>query len=235
MRLALLLPGLLAALQSGAPAPGARAPALELARGEQAPALDWTREVYRLRYGAEVAPPEPLMRQLVEDFLMEGREKHAGDWLERYVAAYGEPQDFAELSARVEEVAALGEPAETVASLLALPRATPEEMKAHLGTWQGVTWLEDGPHDPVTVRFRVEDGTVQGELWHDVGPVIPLEYVRFRPDGALELGFRNGMRPRGLVMYEERTPGGPLEGEIPFRGIRFTPPPGASFPPPRPR
>ncbi len=29
-----------------------------------------------------------------------------------------------------------------------------------------------------------------------------------------------------LVMYAERSPGGPLEGEIVFRGMRFVPPPG---------
>jgi hypothetical protein len=45
-------------------------------------------------------------------------------------------------------------------------------------------------------------------------------------DGRLEFGFRNGMRPRGLLVYTEATAGGALEGEMLWRGIRFTPPPG---------
>jgi predicted alpha/beta superfamily hydrolase len=186
-------------------------------------------ELYRALaplYGAELAPPEPLMRRVVEDFLLEGRGVRAGEWLERYVATYGRPRDFDELSARVKSVAALGEPKETVASLLALPRATPQEMQQHLGTWKGTTWRGDGPREPLTVRFRVADGRVEGEIEHEVGPVLPLEYVRFRGDGALEFGFKNGMRPRGLITYVPKSAGAVLEGSIEFRGMRFTPPPG---------
>ena len=76
------------------------------------------------------------------------------------------------------------------------------------------------------LRFWVEEGTVRGQLDHEYGPSIALEYVRFRADGGLEFGFKNGMRPRGLIMYMEATPGGPLEGDVGFRGMRFTPPPG---------
>jgi len=182
-------------------------------------------------YGAEITPPEPRMRRVIEDFLLEGRGVHAGTWLERYVATYGKPDDYAELSKRVKEVAALGEPTETVASLLALPRATPAEMKQHLGTWKGSDWRGSGHKTPVTLRFRVVQGVVQGELELEQGPTVHLEYIRFRPDGGLEFGFRNGMSPRGLIMYTEKRPGGPLKGEIVFRGMRFTPPPGEDPPP----
>ena len=182
-------------------------------------------------YGTEVAPPEPLMRQTVEDFLMEGRGAKAGEWLERYVATYGAPADFDELGVRVKEVTALGEPTETVAGLLALPRATPAEMKDHLGTWKGTTWMEGARRSGLTVRFWVEDGMVQGELLLEQGPPMRVEYLRFRADGALEFGFKNGMRPRGLIMYEEKTPGGPLEGDIPFRGMNFVLPHGETMPP----
>ncbi len=182
-------------------------------------------------YGAEITPPEPLMRRVIEDFLLEGRGVHAGAWLERYVATYGRPEDFAELGARVKAVAAQGEPSETVAGLLALPRATPAEMKPYLGTWKG--WSSRGKEhkSSETLRFRVEQGVVQGLLELEQGPPIPLEYIRFRSDGALEFGFKNGMTPRGLIMYTEKRPGGPLEGEIVFRGMRFTPPPGEDVPP----
>ena len=186
-------------------------------------------ELERL-YGAPVDPPEPLMRRVVEDFLLEGRGARAGVWLERYVAAYGAPQDLDELTQRIAEVTAQGEPDETVAGLLALPRATPEEMREHLGEWRGTTWMDAGPREPATLRFWVEEGEVRGTLDLEYGPTIALEYVRFREGGALEFGFKNGMRPRGLIMYMDATPGGPLEGEVAFRGMRFTPPPGIDPP-----
>lgn len=182
-------------------------------------------------YGTEVAPPEPLMRRMVEDFLMEGRGTQAGKWLERYTDTYGEPADHAALVARIVEVSALGEPTETVAELLALPRATPEEMKQHLGRWEGETRRGDARSDGLTVDFRVVDGVVEGSVQHaGGGPPHAVEYLRFRPDGALEFGYRNGMRPRGLIVYSEAVAGGPLEGESVFRGIRFVPPPGHTLP-----
>jgi hypothetical protein len=182
------------------------------------------------RYGAEVVPPEPILRTTVEDFLMEGRGAHAGRWLERWVAAYGAPSDHDELLGRVQEITAQGEPEETVAGLLALPRATPEEMRAHLGLWRGSTWVNDGPRSERTLSFTVEDGVVQGEMVAADGPTIRLQYIRVRADGGLEFGHRNGMRPRALIVLEEAEPGGKLEGRSVFRGIRFTPPPGESPP-----
>ena len=59
---------------------------------------------------------------------------------------------------------------------------------------------------------------------------MEVEYLHVRADGGLEFGFKNGMRPRGLIMYEEKVPGGPLEGEIPFRGMNFIPPHGDEMP-----
>jgi len=184
-------------------------------------------------YGAEVVPPEPLLRQVVEDFLLEGRGAQAGAWLARYVAAYGAPTDLVELEARVKDVTALGDPGETVAGLLAEPRATPEAMRAHLGTWTGSTWRGSGRREPLRVRFWVEDGRVRGEVAHEQGPVMEVEYLHVRTDGGLEFGFKNGMRPRGLITYMEASAGGDLEGAIEFRGMRFVPPPGESFPTPR--
>jgi hypothetical protein len=181
-------------------------------------------------YGAEITPPEPAMRRIIEDFLLEGRGSHAATWLDRYVATYGKPNDLDELAARVKAAAALGDPNETVAGLLALPRATPVEMKSHLGTWKGANWRGEGRRSEMSVRFWVESDKVAGEIQLSEGPKLPLEYIRFRPDGALEFGFKNGMRPRGLIMYTEKEPGGPLEGDVVFRGMRFTPPPGEIIP-----
>lgn len=182
------------------------------------------------RYGANLVPPEPLMRRVVEDFLMEGRGARAGVWLERTVAAYGQSPDHAALAARVEQVTALGEPPETVAELLALPRATPAEMQGWLGSWKGTVWHGPGSGDDLTVRFWVVGDSVEGQVEHEQGPPQPIEYLRFGPGGALVFGYKNGMRPRGLILYQDASPGGSLEGEVVFGGMRFVPPPGATFP-----
>jgi hypothetical protein len=38
------------------------------------------------------------------------------------------------------------------------------------------------------------------------------------------------MRPRALIVFEEKEPGGAIEGVSVFRGIRFTPPEGENPP-----
>jgi len=177
-------------------------------------------------YGDGFPPPEPLMRRVLEDLLMEGYGARAGTWMQRYEEVYGRAEDHDELLRRVAQVTALGEPEETVAELLARPFPSPAALSKHLGTWTGALWSERGPRDPVTLRLWVEDGGVRGELEHQDGPTQALEFLNLRPDGGLEFGFMNGMRPRGLLVYSEKTPGGPLEGEMGFRGIRFVPPPG---------
>lgn len=187
-------------------------------------------ELARL-YGAALVPPEPLLRSTVDGFLLEGRGRQAGEWLERYVAAYGAPPDHAELRTRIAAATALGDPPETVAELLALPRATPAEMKDHLGTWTGHEWRDAARKNPLALRFWVEDGVVQGLLDPAMGPDIPVEYLRFGPGGTLEFGFKNGMHPRGLLVYTETTAGGALEGTMLARGIRLTLPPGEPHPP----
>lgn len=189
-------------------------------------------------YGAEQLPPEPLMRRVVEDFLMEGYGARAEIWLQRWTDAYGRPPDHAELAQRAREVAAAGEPTETVAGLLALPRPTPAQMAAHLGNWVGTSRVGATRSSTMSARFWVEkdaagQDVVHGEVDHEQGPTMTVEYLHVRPDGTLEFGYRNGMRPRGLLVYTEAAPGGALEGEMLWRGIRFTPPPGHE--PPRVR
>lgn len=186
-------------------------------------------------YGGEVVPPEPLMRRVVEDFLMEGYGARAEVWLARWTDAYGRPPDHAELTRRAREVAALGEPTETVADLLAMPRATPAQMAAHLGTWIGTSRMGASRLATMSARFWVEEDSagqdvVRGEVDHEQGPPMTVEYLHVRTDGTLEFGYRNGMRPRGLLVYTESSPGGALEGEMLWRGIRFTPPAGHEMP-----
>ena len=70
---------------------------------------------------------------------------------------------------------------------------------------------------------------------HDLREMVRAR-VDARQTGRISIlfesfGFKNGMTPRGLIMYTEGQPGGPLEGEIVFRGMRFTLPPGEDVPP----
>ncbi len=177
-------------------------------------------------YGAELPPPEPLMHRVVEDLLMEGYGARAGEWLVRYERTYGRASDQTELARRVAEVTALGEPSETVAELLAAPRPTPAELADFLGTWSGTTWMNEGRRDPMRLRLWVEESAVRGEVEYEQGPTMTVEYLHLRSDGGFEFGYRNGMRPRGLLVYGEQRPGGALEGEMEMRGIRFVPPEG---------
>lgn len=182
-------------------------------------------------WGVELPAPEPLLRRVVEDLLMEGFGALAAAWLRRYEEVYGPAEDHDALVRRIEVVTALGEPQETVADLLALPRATPEQMREHLGTWDGVEHHGDGRSVRLRLRFWVEDGRVRGEFV--IGRTEPMEiqFLHFRGDGALEFGYRNGMRPRGLIVYAEKVPGGVLEGEMEMRGVRFVFPNGMTPPP----
>ena len=86
--------------------------------------------------------------------------------------------------------------------------------------------MNDGPRSNRRLRFWVEDGVVQGEMTAAEGPAIRTEFLHVRPDGGLEFGHRNGMRPRALIVFEEKQAGRKLEGQAVFRGIRFTPPDG---------
>ncbi len=55
--------------------------------------------------------------------------------------------------------------------------------------------------------------------------VTPFRYIKI-VEGGIHFGYMNGMRPRGMLVYEAALRGGKLEGEMHMRGIRFTPPPG---------
>lgn len=186
-------------------------------------------------FGTPLIPPRRLVTNVVEDLLMEGRGKEARQAYALLVRGYGAPDDAARLLARIAEVEKRPPPKETVEGLLATPFPTPEEARPYLGTWTGETWHNpDEPHHPQTLRIAVEEGHVIGEtLYPDAPPeyrVQRWEYFRITPEG-ITWGKMNGMRPRGVILYEATRKGDTLSGESRFGGIDFRQPDGSPAPP----
>jgi hypothetical protein len=152
------------------------------------------------------------------------------------VAAYGTPANGAALSTSIAEVERRPPPTETVESLLAIPYATPDEMRAYLGEWVGRDWMNaDEPKvDRRRLRIRVVDGQVVGETIDHPTPDTELvqrwTYLRVTPRG-LTFGYMNGMRPRGMLLFEGTLKGDTLSGEMRWGGVSFRMPDGSPPPP----
>ncbi|HKQ76005.1 MAG TPA: alpha/beta hydrolase-fold protein [Blastocatellia bacterium] len=185
--------------------------------------------------GASALPPKKLLQNVVEDLLMEGRGAAARDAYNTFASGYGVPADSAKLLARIAEVERRPPPTETVEGLLATPFPTPEEARAYIGEWVGDSWVKsEQPHTgELMLRIRVEDGRVIGETIHPKAPlefrVIRWQYLKITPQG-ITWGFMNGMRPRGVVLFEGKLEGDTLSGTSRFGGIDFRLPDGS--PPP---
>jgi hypothetical protein len=186
--------------------------------------------------GAPVVPPKALLRTVVEDLLAEGRGAAAREAYDTLVSGYGAPADGAALVAQIAEVERRPPPAETVEGLLATPFPTPEEARAFVGEWVGDVWMN--PDEPrtgrLTLRIGIVDGRVVGETIRrtpegDVR-VQRWEYLKITPEG-MAWGNMNGMRPRGVVIFEGRLDGDTLAGTNRFAGIDFRLADGASPPP----
>ncbi|HLN97426.1 MAG TPA: hypothetical protein VK208_02990 [Pyrinomonadaceae bacterium] len=148
------------------------------------------------------------------------------------VSGYGAPSDSATLLAKIAEVERRPPPTETVEGLLATPPPTPEEAQAYIGDWVGDIWMN--PDEPrtgkETLRISVENGQVVGEM---INPTAPaefrtqrLQYLRVTPTG-LTWGNLNGMRPRGVKLFEGKLEGDTLAGETRWGGIDFRRPDGS--------
>jgi hypothetical protein len=181
--------------------------------------------------GAPVAPPRKLLRNVVEDLLAEGRGALGRAAFARLVAGYGAPSDSLALVTRIAEVERRPPPRETVEGLLATPFSTADEARPYVGEWVGDVWMnEDEPRTGrMTLRVRVVDGRVVGETVHHMAPgeemLQPWTYLRVTPKG-LTFGFMNGMRPRGMLLYEGTLRGDSLSGIMRFGGVEFRLPDG---------
>lgn len=182
--------------------------------------------------GAAVIPPRKLLRNVVEDLLMEGRGAAAREAYNTLVSGYGAPADSGKLLAQIADVERQPPPTETVEGLLATPFPTPEEARAYIGEWVGDVWMS--PEEPrtgrLTLRIKVVDGRVVGEV-EDAPLPMPyrirrIEYLRVTQEG-LTYGYMNGIRPRGVILYEGKLEGDTLSGKSRFGGINFKRPDGS--------
>jgi len=181
--------------------------------------------------GGQLIPPQPLLQNVVEDFLLEGRGAAAREGYNLLVKGYGAPRDSTQLSAQIAEVEKQPPPAETVEGLLATPFPTPSEARPYIGEWTGEVWhTENEPHNKQILRVRVERGRVIGEsVYPDAPPEYRTqkwEYMRITANG-LTWGYMNGMRPRGVILNEGNLKDGTLSGQSRFGGINFKRPDGS--------
>ena len=186
-------------------------------------------------FGAQLVPPKPLLRQVVDDLLAEGRGAGAKAAYDVLVHAYGTSADDAQLLVELKDAAGRAEPSETVASLLATPFPTPNEASRFVGDWVGNHWMSpDAPRDNrETLRIRVDAGKVVGELLNPAAPpayrVRRVDYLRVTP-GGLTYGVLNGMRPRGVVLWEGTLRGDTLSGTQRWGGVAPPTPPDGYVP-----
>jgi hypothetical protein len=185
--------------------------------------------------GAAVIPPKRVLQDLVEDLLAEGRGAAAREAYNSLAFGYGTPSTGAALLARIAEAERLPPPTETVEGLLATPFPTPEEARPYIGEWIGDIWM--GSNEPrsedTTLRIRVVEGRVIGETLRRTPTgeeqVRRWEYFKITAVG-ITWGNLNGMRPRGVALFEGRLEGDTLTGTMRFGGIRLeNPPPPLHF------
>ncbi|MBI3843476.1 MAG: alpha/beta fold hydrolase [Planctomycetes bacterium] len=180
--------------------------------------------------GVTVVPPRPLLGRVIEDLLIEGNAKVAQSALDSLIAGYGDTPNAATIRAQIAEAAKLPPLTETVEDLLSAPKPDPKAMAPFLGEWNGTIRHRGSIPEPLRVRLEVQGGVVTGVLTHFPEPGVelpmPLQYVKI-VEGGLHFGFMNGMRPRGMIVYEGILHDGKLEGEALIRGVRFERPPGA--------
>lgn len=183
--------------------------------------------------GATVIPPRKLILNVVEDLLMEGRGAAAREAYNTLAKGYGAPADSEKLLAQIAEVERRPPPTETVEGLLATPFPTPEEARAYIGDWIGDEWRQENgpPLARLTLRIKVVDGRVVAEVEDAKLPdpyrIRRIEYLRITPAG-LTYGYMNGMRPRGVLLYEGKLEGDTLSGKMRFGGVEFRMPDGSS-------
>lgn len=186
--------------------------------------------------GSPIIPPKKLLQTVVEDLLTEGRGAAAKEAYKMLAFGYGPPADSAKLLAEIAEVERRPPPSETVEGLLETPFPTPEAMSGFIGEWTGDVWMN--PDEPRTgkqkLRVRIVNGHVQGETIHHFpdGQVLtqPWTYLKITPDG-MTWGYMNGMRPRGMLLFEGKLNGDSISGEERIGGVSFRMPDGSSPPP----
>lgn len=173
-------------------------------------------------FATRLPPPAPVLHNLVEDLLIEGRVQEARTALGWLVEGYGERPAASALETMIERVAARPPLTETVESLRAAPRPSPAELAPYVGEWRGEFRINENARWRGGLRIVIEGDSVVAEIIESAGTeeelIVPVDYLRVVP-GGLEFGRVNGMRPMGMLVSAGRLDGDVLEGEQQFRGI----------------
>jgi hypothetical protein len=147
---------------------------------------------------------------------------------------YGAPSDATSILAEITDVEKRPPPEETVEGLLATPFPTPEEAKPFVGEWVGDSWMNaDEPRtSAVRLRLSVVGGKLRGETRIQVsGETLVMSWTHLRITSAgMTWGYMNGMRPRGMLLFEAKLTGHELTGTQRFGGIDFHRPDGSRPP-----
>lgn len=174
-----------------------------------------------------LTPPEPLLRNVVDDLLMEGRGADARRAFELLTSAYGEQPEAAKTRAEIAKVEQQPPPAETVEGLLATPFPNATELRDYLGVWEGTQWVNPASKNRFELRIVAEGEQVKATIVHFPEPGVELmqavEYLKLTKEG-LSFGMMNGMRPRGVLVHDGVRDGDTLRGTVRFGGINFKPP-----------
>lgn len=180
--------------------------------------------------GAAVPPPAPLLAaaadQLVDGLDLPGAEAV----VERLADGYGESTRVSTLRARIAEARDEELEGPTLEEMRAAPMPAAADLEPLLGEWRGYTIREgDNRRSPLTLSVHPDGDGVSIELGVGQAPPRPAEYVAVR-DGEIHMGYMNGMRPRGMLVYEGKVDGDVYEGEFVLRGVVFRMPDGSSIP-----
>jgi hypothetical protein len=176
-------------------------------------------------FGAALVPPRQLLSDAVDDLISEGRATEARAVFDALVSGYGAPPDSAQIVGEIVAVERAPAPTETVEELLKTPFPSSAAAAPFLGEWTGSMWMTpDQPRtNNLTLRVRVENDHVIAETRNsDAPPEMaswrPVDYLKVTPRG-LTYGRLNGMRPRGVMMWEGVLKGDTLAGKGRWGGV----------------
>jgi hypothetical protein len=184
-------------------------------------------------YGAPIPPPLTALVNLVEDLLIEGKREQARQSFATLLQAYGPSASADALRVQIAEAMLRPPLKETVEDLLTAPRPSAAAAAPFLGEWKGESRSGEAPPNPVRLRLTAVNGILDGDWTSYPSPgvelVNKLDYIHLT-GGGIHVGYRNGMRPRGIIVHELLLRDGALEGEFKMRGVDFQPPSGRAFP-----
>jgi pimeloyl-ACP methyl ester carboxylesterase len=181
--------------------------------------------------GADVVPPRMLLRTTIDELVSAGEPAEARTAFTLLVTGYGAPPDSADVADDIALAERSPRPRETVEKLLATPFPTPEQIRPYLGEWVGSVWMT--PQQPRSnthvLRVRIDGDRAIAETRDMAAPPElagwkRVDYLRVTGQG-LTYGRLNGMRPRGVMLWEGVLKGDTLSGRGRFGGVVFESPP----------